>query len=211
MTGNIVYPLPRRLPLTHSFSLSRCFKVRRASEIAMKFMRLPTGNNNKLTTCGWISEILYFPLPLEHFSTFHTTPPSFWPQAALCSSLLAIFNCWFSNQCALCYSYAKLIENICPGHESASESEWEWKFESDGGWRNGECECDAIFISLCLFVFVSSSLCLCVRQTEGKDTRKSQRECVGESANTKLMEREREGEKESEKICQFAPTAMLNL
>lgn len=80
MTGNIVYPLPRQLPLSHSISLShslsRCFKVRRASGIAMKFMRLPTGNNNKLTTCGWISEILYFPLPLEHFPTFHTTPPS---------------------------------------------------------------------------------------------------------------------------------------
>lgn len=92
-----------------------------------------------------------------------------------------------------------------------AEWEWEWKFESDGGWRNGECECDAIFISLCLFVFVSWSLCLCVRQTEGKDTRKTQRECVGGSANTKLIERERKGEKESEKICQFAPTAMLNL
>lgn len=153
------------LSLTLSLALSRCFKVCRASGIAMKFMRLPTGNNNKLTTCGWISEILYFPLPLEHFPTFHTTPPT-QSVAPGCSLLFA-----FGNFQLLIFQSVRTLLQL-------REAYWKYLFwpriririrmrngnenskaMADGGMANANATPSSLVsvslsLSLCLYVFV---------------------------------------------------------
>lgn len=208
MTGNIVYPLPRQLPVSLSLSqgASRCAEPLE-SPWNLCVCQLAT-------TTSWqhAAESLKYCIFPFHSSTFpRSTTPSL-PVAG--PRLLSALRFWqFSTAdfpisahfVTATRSLLKIFVLATNPHPNPN-AEWEWKFESDGGWRNGECECDAIFISLCLFVFVSLSLCLCVRQTEGKDTRKTQQECVGGSANTKLIERER---KRAKRFASLLPQRCL--
>lgn len=209
MTGNIVYPLPRQLPLFHSISLSHTLSqgASRCAEPLESPWNLCVCQLATTTSWQHAAESLKYCIFPFHSSTFpRSTTPSL-PVAG--PRLLSALRFWqFSTAdfpisahfVTATRSLLKIFVLATNPHPNPN-AEWEWKFESDGGWRNGECECDAIFISLCLFVFVSWSLCLCVRQTEGKDTRKTQRECVGGSANTKLIERGRERERKDLPVC----------
>lgn len=213
MTGNIVYPLPRQLPVSLSLSLS--LKVLQGAQslwnrheiYAFANWQQQQVDNMRLNL--W--NIVFSPSTralshVPHYSSLPVAGPRllsalrFWQFSTADFPISAHF-------VTATRSLLKIFVLATNPHPNPN-AEWEWKFESDGGWRNGECECecDAIFISLCLFVFVSLSLCLCVRQTEGKDTRKTQRECVGGSANTKLIERER---KRAKRFASLLPQRCL--